>query len=108
MRLWQTRTTAGKATMIMREEGSEGEGNDDDDDTEEEEEGEKWLKHYSMQSILLVGDGDFSSLALATAFRSGANLVATSLDTYGSFLRSTASFFFPFLACKGAAFAAAQ
>jgi hypothetical protein len=93
MRLWQTRTTAGKATMIMREEGSEGEGNDDDDDTEEEEEGEKWLKHYSMQSILLVGDGDFSSLALATAFRSGANLVATSLNTY---------------ACKGTAFAATQ
>ncbi|XP_062193590.1 uncharacterized protein LOC133897003 [Phragmites australis] len=53
-------------------------------DEAEEEEEEKWLNHYSsMQSILIVGDGDFSfSLALATAFGSGANLVATSLDTY--------------------------
>ncbi|KAL6656208.1 hypothetical protein ACP70R_007034 [Stipagrostis hirtigluma subsp. patula] len=49
-----------------------------------EEEEEKWLKHYSSrQSILTVGDGDFSfSLALATVFGSGAHLVATSLDTY--------------------------
>ncbi|KAG8049862.1 hypothetical protein GUJ93_ZPchr0009g1210 [Zizania palustris] len=50
---------------------------------EEDEEGVKWLKHYSsVQSILTVGDGDFSfSRALATAFGSGENLVATSLDT---------------------------
>nr|CAJ26359.1 hypothetical protein [Brachypodium sylvaticum] len=45
----------------------------------------KWLRHYSSaQSILIVGDGDFSfSLALATAFGSGVNIVATSLDSYG-------------------------
>lgn len=46
----------------------------------------RWLKHYSSaQRILIVGDGDFSfSRALVTAFGSGANLVATSLDSYGS------------------------
>ncbi|OEL14089.1 hypothetical protein BAE44_0024892 [Dichanthelium oligosanthes] len=49
------------------------------------EERVKWLGHYSSgHSILIVGDGDFS-LALATAFGSGANLVATSLDSYGYF-----------------------
>jgi 25S rRNA (uracil2634-N3)-methyltransferase len=47
----------------------------------------KWLKHYSSeQSILIVGDGDLSfSRSLATAFGSGENLVATSLDSYGLF-----------------------
>ncbi|KAJ1290115.1 hypothetical protein BS78_02G218100 [Paspalum vaginatum] len=51
---------------------------------EEEEKEVKWLGQYSSaQRILLVGDGDFFfSLALATAFGSGTNLVATSLDTY--------------------------
>nr|CAB3457371.1 unnamed protein product [Digitaria exilis] len=55
-------------------------------DADDEDEGEKSLGCYSStQSILLVGDGDFSfSLALAAAFRSGTNIVATSLDTYGS------------------------
>ncbi|CAN6167376.1 unnamed protein product [Urochloa humidicola] len=54
------------------------------EEEEEGDEGEKRLGQYSSgQHILVVGDGDFSfSLALATAFGSGANLVATSLDTY--------------------------
>jgi 25S rRNA (uracil2634-N3)-methyltransferase len=45
----------------------------------------KWLGLYSpAQTILIVSDGDFSfSLAPATVFGSGANLVTTSLDTYG-------------------------
>jgi 25S rRNA (uracil2634-N3)-methyltransferase len=67
-------------------------GDGKEKDTEKDVKGEKgvnpvkWLGHYSSaQSILLVGDGDFSfSLALANAFGSGANLVPTSLDTYGS------------------------
>jgi hypothetical protein len=56
-----------------------------------EDEDAKWVGQYSStQSILLVGEGDFSfSLALATGFGSGENLVATSLDRYGKlpFLR---------------------
>ncbi|KAM3276050.1 hypothetical protein ACQJBY_044432 [Aegilops geniculata] len=56
---------------------------------EKDDEGVRWLKHYSsMQSILVVGDGDFSfSLALATAFGSGEHIVATSLDSYGALKR---------------------
>ncbi|WVZ65334.1 hypothetical protein U9M48_014715, partial [Paspalum notatum var. saurae] len=59
----------------------EKEKSSDDDKAEEEV---KWVGQYSSsQSILLVGDGDFSfSLALATGFGSGANLVATSIDSY--------------------------
>ncbi|KAM3276041.1 hypothetical protein ACQJBY_044423 [Aegilops geniculata] len=46
--------------------------------------GVRWLGHYSSaQSILVIGDGDFSfSLALAAAFGSGENIVTTSLDSY--------------------------
>ncbi|XP_051192001.1 uncharacterized protein At4g26485 isoform X1 [Lolium perenne] len=49
--------------------------------------GVQWVNHYSSaQSILVVGDGDFSfSLALAAVFGSGENLVATSLDSYAQF-----------------------
>ena len=48
----------------------------------------KWLKHYSStQSRLIVGDGDLSfSRALAIAFCSAENLVATSIDSYGLFI----------------------
>nr|GLL44916.1 uncharacterized protein At4g26485-like isoform X1 [Ipomoea trifida] len=43
------------------------------------------IKHYnSSQKILLVGEGDFSfSAALATAFGSAPNMIATSLDSLG-------------------------
>ncbi|GLJ08334.1 hypothetical protein SUGI_0086660 [Cryptomeria japonica] len=45
--------------------------------------------HYSkLQSILLVGEGDFSfSSALATAFGCAPNIVATSLDSKGQVYR---------------------
>ncbi|KAF7066047.1 hypothetical protein CFC21_072095 [Triticum aestivum] len=51
--------------------------------------GVRWLSHYSSgQSILIVGDGDFSfSLALAAAFGTGRNIVATSLDSYEALSR---------------------
>ncbi|KAE8780675.1 Subtilisin-like protease [Hordeum vulgare] len=58
--------------------------------------GVRWLNHYSsVQSILVVGDRDFSfSLALATAFSSGENIVATSLDSYVRPSRPHAPFHF--------------
>ena len=54
---------------------------------EEEKEPEKWRKHYSSkQRILLVGEGDFSfSLSLARAFGSAHNMVASSIDTQGTY-----------------------
>ncbi|CAL5073746.1 unnamed protein product [Urochloa decumbens] len=66
------------------EEGHKAEDKKEAAEEEEEDEVEKRVGHYSSgQHILIVGDGDFSfSLVLATAFGSGANLVATSLDTY--------------------------
>lgn len=75
----------GEEEMVEAEEEDE----EDEEEEEEEEEDVKWLRHYSSrQSILIVGDGDFSfSRALAIAFCSGANLVATSLDSYGLFNR---------------------
>ena len=47
---------------------------------------EKKIQHYSStQKILLVGEGDFSfSACLARAFRSAANMVATSLHSKGT------------------------
>lgn len=45
----------------------------------------KWIHHYSSdQSILLVGEGDFSfSASLGKAFGSASNMIATSLDSIG-------------------------
>jgi len=47
----------------------------------------KSISHYSSsQKILLVGEGDFSfSLCLARAFGTAKNMVATTLDTRGTF-----------------------
>jgi hypothetical protein len=48
----------------------------------------RWIKHYSScHKILLVGEGDFSfALSLARVFCSASNMVATSLDSQGTFL----------------------
>ncbi|KAL6506713.1 hypothetical protein OROHE_022545 [Orobanche hederae] len=45
---------------------------------------ERWIEQYSSgQTILLVGEGDFSfSLSLGMAFGSATNIVATTLDSY--------------------------
>ena len=75
-------TVEGEEEIHKAENKSDAAAEEEEAESEAEE---KWLGHYSSgQSILIVGDGDFSfSLALATAFGSGANLVTTSLDTYG-------------------------
>lgn len=75
---------------------------EEEDDEESDREAEKVVKGYSSkQRILLVGEGDFSfSLCLARAFGSAHNMVATSLDTLGTFLFvffSPALFIFIFL-----------
>ena len=56
---------------------------------------ERWIKHYSSaQEILLVGEGDFSfSACLARAFGSARNMVATSLESQGTFFKNTAFMF---------------
>ena len=76
----------GVPVIDLTEEGSDEEG----------EQEVKWVGQYSsIQSILLVGDGDFSfSLALAAGFGSGANIVATSLDCYGLFVFLSSIFAF--------------
>ncbi|KVI10268.1 protein of unknown function DUF2431 [Cynara cardunculus var. scolymus] len=49
---------------------------------------EIWAKHYSSNhQILLVGEGDFSfALSLADSFRSGFNIVASSIDSHARLL----------------------
>nr|DAD23726.1 TPA_asm: hypothetical protein HUJ06_025189 [Nelumbo nucifera] len=48
-----------------------------------------WVKYYSsFHQILLVGEGDFSfSSSLARSFGSASNIVASSLDTYGTLVK---------------------
>ncbi|GLJ08338.1 hypothetical protein SUGI_0086710 [Cryptomeria japonica] len=50
---------------------------------------ERRLMHYSsLQSILLVGEGNFSfSSALATAFKSAKNIVASTFDSKAKVMR---------------------
>ena len=47
-----------------------------------------WVQQYcSSHKILLVGEGDFSfSASLALAFASASNMIATSLDSTGTYL----------------------
>lgn len=68
--------------------GKEEEYEEEEEEEESDEEVEIWKKHYSSkQRILLVGEGDLSfALCLATAFASARNIVATSLDTQGTFM----------------------
>ncbi|XP_057520376.1 heavy metal-associated isoprenylated plant protein 41-like isoform X3 [Amaranthus tricolor] len=54
---------------------------------QEDEDIENWVNYSytSFHQILLVGEGDFSfSLSLAHNLGSASNIVATSLDSYGS------------------------
>ncbi|CAH2048993.1 unnamed protein product [Thlaspi arvense] len=61
-----------------------------------QEQTEVWVKHYcSSHNILLVGEGDFSfCLSLAQSFGSASNIVASSLDSYGSLLSLSLCFRF--------------
>lgn len=60
---------------------------------------DKWIKHYcSSHKILIVGEGDFSfSLCLANSFDSASNIVATSLSSIGTPLRTHNTIFPPLL-----------
>jgi hypothetical protein len=79
--------------------GKEEEYEEEEEEEESDEEVEIWKKHYSSkQRILLVGEGDLSfALCLATAFASARNIVATSLDTQGTFMSRNGFFYkYPF------------
>lgn len=56
---------------------------------------ERWIEHYSSgQEMLLVGEGDFSfSACLARAFGYAGNMVATSLESQGTFFKYTTFMF---------------